>query len=48
MGKTRRSLPPHSLKSNLRLACQTQVSGDVIVRKMDGFWGQGFQPVWTT
>ncbi len=45
--KTRRSLPPHSLKSNLRLACQTQVLGDVKVTKMDGFWGQGSQPVWT-
>ncbi|BAZ51417.1 ferredoxin [Nostoc sp. NIES-4103] len=43
--KTRRSLPPHSPTRNLRLACQTQVLGDVIVTKFDGFWGQGSQTV---
>ncbi len=41
------SLPPHSPTSDLRLACQTQVLGDVKVTKFDGFWGQGSQIVWT-
>ncbi len=45
--KTRRSLPPHDPAKNLRLACQTQVLGDVKVTKFDGFWGQGSQTVWT-
>lgn len=45
--KTRRSLPPHSLTQNRRLACQTQVLGDVNVTKFDGFWGHGNRPVWT-
>lgn len=45
--KTRRSLPPHSPTKNLRLACQTQVLGDVRVTKFDGFWGQSDQTVWT-
>ncbi|MFE1747291.1 2Fe-2S iron-sulfur cluster-binding protein [Coleofasciculus sp. H7-2] len=45
--KTRRSLPPHSPTVNRRLACQTQVLGDVKVTKFDGFWGQGTQTVWT-
>lgn len=45
--RTRRSLPPHSLTQNRRLACQTQVLGDVKVTKYDGFWGQGTTPVWT-
>lgn len=45
--RTRRSLPPHSGDRPLRLACQTQVLGDVSVTKFDGFWGQGDQPVWT-
>ncbi len=45
--RTRRSLPPHSLSKNLRLACQTQVLGDVKLTKYDGFWGQGENPVWT-
>ena len=44
--KTRRSLPPHHPDRNLRLACQTQVLGDVKVTKYDGFWGQGETPVW--
>lgn len=44
---TRRSLPPHSPTSNLRLACQTKVLGDVKVTKFDGFWGQGSEIVWT-
>lgn len=45
--RTRRSLPPHSPERDLRLACQTQVLGDVRVTKYDGFWGQGTEPVWT-
>ncbi|MBD1871147.1 (2Fe-2S)-binding protein [Cyanobacteria bacterium FACHB-471] len=45
--RTRRSLPPHSPTRNRRLACQTQVLGDVKVTKFDGFWGQGSQPIWT-
>lgn len=44
--KTRRSLPPHSPTRNLRLACQTQVLGDICVTKFDGFWGQGERTVW--
>ena len=43
----RLKLPPHSPISNLRLACQTQVLGDLKVTKFDGFWGQGSQIVWT-
>ena len=39
--RTRRSLPPHSLEQNRRLACQTKVLGDIEVIKYDGFWGQG-------
>ena len=39
--KARRSLPPHSLEQNRRLACQTKVLGDIKVIKYDGFWGQG-------
>jgi ferredoxin len=45
--KTRRSLPPHSPTTDLRLACQTQVLGDVKVTKFNEFWGQGSQIVWT-
>ena len=43
--KTRRSLPPHSPTRTLRLACQTQVLGNVCVIKFDGFWGQG-ERIW--
>ncbi len=39
--KARRSLFPHSLEQNRRLACQTKVLGDIKVIKYDGFWGQG-------
>ncbi len=42
--KARLSLPPHSLTQNRRLACQTQVLGDIQVTKFDGFWGQGDRP----
>lgn len=44
--QTRRSLPPHSPTRSLRLACQTQVLGDVTVHKFDGFWGQQTNPLW--
>jgi ferredoxin len=43
---TRRSLPPHSIAKDLRLACQTKVLGDIKVTKFDGFWGQGNELVW--
>jgi ferredoxin len=43
---TRRSLPPHSLDRNLRLACQTKVLGDVTVSKFSGFWGHEQDPIW--
>lgn len=46
--RTRRSLPPHSPNRDLRLACQTQVLGDLKVTKYDGFWGQGTEAVWTS
>ena len=39
----RLNLPPHGSKNqspNLRLACQVQVRGDIVVTKRDGFWGQ--------
>lgn len=39
--KARRSLPPHSLEQNRRLACQTKVLGNIEVIKYNGFWGQG-------
>jgi ferredoxin len=42
----RRSLPPHNLSGDRRLACQTQVLGDVTVTKYDGIWGQGSQQIW--
>lgn len=45
--QTRRSLPPHSPTRNLRLACQTQILGDIRVTKFDGFWGQGNRIVWS-
>lgn len=45
--QTRRSLPPHSPTRNLRLACQTQILGDISVTKFDGFWGQGNRIVWS-
>lgn len=44
--RTRRSLPPHNPDRDLRLACQTQVLGDIQVTKYDGFWGQGNNVVW--
>jgi ferredoxin len=44
--KARRSLPPHSADKDLRLACQTQVLGDIVVTKFYHFWGQGNQQLW--
>ncbi|MEO1404307.1 MAG: 2Fe-2S iron-sulfur cluster-binding protein [Cyanobacteria bacterium J06635_1] len=44
--RTRRSLPPHAADRSLRLACQTQVLGDLQISKYDGFWGQGSNPIW--
>lgn len=44
--KGRRSLPPHSPEKDLRLACQTQVLGDIKVTKFDRFWGQGDKQLW--
>ena len=38
--RARLSVPPHDPDAGLRLACQTQVLGDLEVRKGDGFWGQ--------
>lgn len=44
--RSRRSLPPHDSERPLRLACQTQVLGDIAVTKYDKFWGQGETIVW--
>jgi ferredoxin len=41
--KLRLSFPPHGsslTSSTLRLACQVQVRGDIVVTKRTGFWGQ--------
>lgn len=41
--RIRLNFPPHGSKdqsSNLRLACQIQVQGDIHVTKKAGFWGQ--------
>ena len=46
--KARRSLPPHSLPRNRRLACQTKVLGDICVTKYDGFWGSCDRVLWTS
>ena len=32
--------PPHTPARGLRLACQCNVLGDVVVTKYDGLWGQ--------
>jgi ferredoxin len=36
--------PPHDPASGLRLACQTNVLGDVTVTKHPGLWGQHTEP----
>lgn len=38
--RTRLDLPPHDGEDGLRLACQTRVHGDLVVRKHGGVWGQ--------
>lgn len=41
--RLRLNFPPHGSKeqsTNLRLACQIQVQGDINVKKRTGFWGQ--------
>lgn len=43
--KTRReswrlNFPPHREENGLRLACQCQVHGDLVITKHPGFWGQ--------
>jgi hypothetical protein len=41
--RARLNLPPHggaSQSPSLRLACQVQIRGDVVVTKRTGFWGQ--------
>lgn len=45
--KLRLSLPPHKRGRNRRLACQTQVLGDIRVTKFEGLWGQGGCSIWT-
>ena len=41
----RLSFPPHKKESNRRLACQIKVESDLVLKKYDGFWGQGNRPV---
>ena len=36
----RLALPPHKPERGLRLACQVQVEGDIVVTKHPGFFGQ--------
>ena len=43
-----RSLPLFSPMADRRLACQTQVLGDVEVVKFEGFLGRGADTVWTS
>jgi ferredoxin len=38
--RLRLAAPPHDPDSELRLACQTRVEGDLVVTKHPGFWGQ--------
>ena len=39
----RLNFPPHNagIDRGLRLACQCRVDGDLTVKKLDGWWGQG-------
>ncbi len=37
--KWRLNFPPHTAESNLRLACQCYVKGDLTLEKYDGLWG---------
>ena len=44
--RLRLNFPPHGSadqSSNLRLACQVQVMGDIRVKKRTGFWGQDLE-----
>lgn len=45
--RARRMLPPHDPQKKRRLACQTQVMGNIQVTKFQGFWGHEDQPAWT-
>ena len=45
--KVRLSLPPHKRGRNRRLACQTQVLGDVRMTKFEGLWGEGDRPIYS-
>lgn len=38
--RLRHRFPPHKARPRRRLACQTQVLGDMVVTKHSGFWGQ--------
>jgi ferredoxin len=40
-------IPPHADHKDRRLACQTEVLGDVRVTKFDGHFGTGDEPMWT-
>lgn len=42
--KARLNFPPHRPDRPLRLACQTQVLGDVVVTKHEGLWGHKEEP----
>lgn len=42
----RRNLPPHNPDSDLRLACQTKVLGDIRITKYKGFWGHEPDVAW--
>ncbi|HBZ69525.1 MAG TPA: (2Fe-2S)-binding protein [Deltaproteobacteria bacterium] len=43
--RVRMQLPPHEREAGLRLACQCQVLGDLVVTKYLGVWGTGEGPV---
>lgn len=40
MERWRLGFPPHRRTSQLRLACQVEVTSDLIVTKHPGFWGE--------
>ena len=39
--RMRLEFPPHEREAGLRLACQCQVLGDLVVTKYKGVWGTG-------
>ena len=45
--KWRLGFPPHRSESNLRLACQCRVLGDLSVKKHGGMWGNKIIPLRT-